>query len=212
MTDVQQWAAWGSAMVSDANGRAGAMAGRIRPLSGAGVVGPAFTVRVVPGDSATLHLALEHVTPGTVLVVDAAGFPDRAVWGEILTRAAMVRGVAGIVVDGAIRDLAAITRLNFPVFAVGTCPAGPHKAGGGAWQVPVSCGGVVVNPGDLVIGDADGVTVVPGPAVDQVREAAHQRRQAEDHYTQQIEQGVTTAQLFGLRPQTPAAPTSGQGH
>lgn len=201
---ADEWLRWGSAMVSDANGRHGAMAGRMRLLSGDGVAGHAFTVRITPGDSASLHLALDHVPRGRVLVVDGAGFADRAVWGEILTRAALARGIRGLVVDGAVRDLAAIRSIGFPVFAVGTTPAGPHKAGGGAWNIPISCGGTVVRDGDLVVADLDGVTVVPAEAVAEVAQATEEKRRSEERIVSEISRGGASAALLGLREPTTA--------
>ena len=99
--------------------------------------------------------------PGEVLVVDAGGYQDTAVWGGIMTRAAVQRGLAGLVVDGAVRDVAEIRELGFPCFARAAVPAGPHKGFGGIIDGPISCAGCPVKPGDLVLGDDDGVCVVP---------------------------------------------------
>src|SRR5690606_28107227 len=125
------------------------------------LVGRAFPIRVLAGDSATCHRALSDAPRGFVLVINGGGYEGRAIWGEILTVAARSKGVRGAVVDGVVRDIGAIRQLDFPLFARGTTPGGPHKGGGGRWGTPITCGGVLVCPGDLVVGDEDGVAVVP---------------------------------------------------
>ncbi|MGX9901553.1 RraA family protein [Arthrobacter sp. SA17] len=137
---AEEWLAFGTPAISDNNGRQGVMSSRIRPQTGSGLVGRAFCVRVVVGDSGSLHQALEVVPSGSVLVVDAGGFADRAVWGEVLTVAAQHRGVVGAVIDGAIRDVAGIRRRGFPLYSAAISAAGPHKACGGSWGARVSCG------------------------------------------------------------------------
>lgn len=188
----------GSSLVSDSNGRAGAMRGRLRSLTGLPVRGPAFTVEIAPGENATLHRAVYAAPRGSVLVVDGRGYPDRAVWGEVLTVAAQQQGIVGLVVDGAVRDVEAMRQRGFPVFAIGTSPAGPHKQPPGRIGVPVSCGSVVVHPGDFVIGDADGVAVVAEADRDRVLAAADARKDMEAEWIAALEAGATTIELLGL--------------
>lgn len=192
------WQRLGTAPISDCAARFGVLSSRIRRLSGDGVLGRAFCVRIMPGDSASLHLALDHVPPDRILVVDAGGHPDRAVWGEVLTVAAQRRAVRGLVVDGAVRDIAAIRRRAFPVYGVGTCPAGPHKSGGGQWGGSVSCGGAVVNDGDLIVGDEDGVVAVAWARRHDVLAEAQQRVAREDRWLSELESGRRSAELLGL--------------
>lgn len=147
--------------VGDTLGRSAAMDSRIKALSpGMKVVGPALTVRVPPDDNLMIHKALTLIQPGDVMVIDAGGNRSRASLGSIMVRIAMKHGAEGIVIDGSVRDAREISELEFPVFAAGVSPNGPFKQGPGEINFPVHCGGLIVYPGDLVIGDDDGVVVV----------------------------------------------------
>ncbi|WP_458114367.1 4-hydroxy-4-methyl-2-oxoglutarate aldolase [Arthrobacter sp. R1-13] len=199
-TMAEEWLAFGTPAISDSNGRQGVLSSRIRPQTVSGLVGRAFCVRVVVGDSGSLHQALEVVPSGSVLVVDAGGFADRAVWGEVLTVAAQHRGVVGAVIDGAVRDVAAIRRRGFPVYSAAISAAGPHKACGGTWGAGVSCGGVSVNTGDLVVADEDGVVVVPWELRETVAASTRATLKREQSLMAQILDGLSTAEFFGLRP------------
>ncbi|TLM86609.1 RraA family protein [Pseudarthrobacter sp. NamE2] len=201
--DFEDWLAFGTSVISDSNGRQGVLSSRIRPQTGTSLVGRAYCVRVVVGDSASLHQALEVVPSGSVLVVDAGGFADRAVWGEVLTAAAQHRGVVGAVIDGAIRDVAAIRRRGFPVYSISISAAGPHKASGGEWGAGVSCGGVSVNTGDLIVADEDGVVVVPWESREVIAAAARANMRREEKLIAQIRAGLSTAEYFGLTRQGP---------
>jgi regulator of RNase E activity RraA len=185
-------------VLSDVLGRAQAMTGRITALTVPALTGPAFPVRVVAGDNKTIHQALGQVPAGAVLVVDAGGYRDRAVWGEVMTIAAQQRGVAGLVLDGATRDVTAIRERGFPVFARGTSPAGPHKAGGGTIGAPICCGGVAVVAGDIVVADADGVTVVPAGRLAATWAAAQQRLLDEQGWIARIRSGESSASVLGI--------------
>lgn len=135
---------------------------RLRPLHRGGrLLGPAFTVRTRSGDNLWVHQALRVLQPGQVLVVDGGGDTSRALVGEILKRIAQQRGCAGFVVDGAVRDVDAFAGNDFPCFARAVTHRGPYKNGPGELAVPVTIDGMLVQPGDVVVGDADGVVVVP---------------------------------------------------
>ena len=138
----------------------------LRPFHRAGrMVGTAFTVRTRPGDNLAIHRALEMVGPGDVIVVDGGGDESRALVGEIMKNVAQWRGAAGYVIDGAIRDVAAFAAGDFPCFARAVIHRGPYKSGPGEINVPVSIGGAVISPGDIVVGDEDGVvSFSPGAA------------------------------------------------
>lgn len=158
---VQQAAQFASSILADVAGRRGALNGRIAPLSPSmRVAGPAITVEVRPGDNLMIHAALALARPGDVIVVDGKGDLDSALMGEIMCQQAVALGLAGVVIDGAVRDSEALRALGFPVFAAGLNPNGPTKFVPGRLNHPVSVGGVCVHPGDLVVGDADGVTVI----------------------------------------------------
>src|SRR5919206_3995612 len=130
----------------------------LRPFHRAGrLVGTAFTIKTRPGDNLAIHRALEMVGPGDVIVVDGGGDESRALIGEIMKNIAQWRGAAGYVIDGAIRDVAAFAAGDFPCFARAVIHRGPYKSGPGEINVPVSVGGMVISPGDIVVGDEDGV-------------------------------------------------------
>ena len=158
---VKRAAAFQPAILADVAGRRGTMHGRIRALAPTmKVAGPAFTVEVRPGDNLMIHAAMTMAKPGDVLVIDGKGDQTCALTGAIMINACKVIGLAGVVVDAAVRDSLELIELGFPVFSVGTNPNGPTKFVPGRINWPVSVGGVAVNPGDLVVGDADGVVVV----------------------------------------------------
>ncbi len=134
----------------------------LRPFhSGGKLMGVAFTVKTRPGDNLAIHKALELVGPGDVIVVDGGGDETRALVGEIMKTIAEYRGAAGYVIDGAIRDAAELAASDFPMFARTAIHRGPYKSGPGEINVPVSVGGTVISPGDIVVGDADGVVSFP---------------------------------------------------
>jgi 4-hydroxy-4-methyl-2-oxoglutarate aldolase len=192
------WSGIPSPVVSDSLARFGAMAGGIRQLTGLSVFGPAHTISVMPADNRTIHESIETVEAGSVLVIDAGGYLDRAVWGEVLTVAAQTKEIAGVVIDGAVRDLAPMRALGFPVFARGASPAGPHKAGGGIAGNPISCGGVIVRPGDMIIGDEDGVAVIPHEVLAETYDKARTRMATEAGWIRRIIGGETTLVVLGL--------------
>lgn len=195
---LARWATYSTATISDGLDRLHAMHADIRLLCGGGLVGRAFTVETGAGDSASLHRALEFAPPGSVLVVDAAGHRGRAVWGHVLTVAAMERGVSGIVLDGVMRDLGEVRNTGFVACARGTCPAGPHKGFQGRWGQPIQCGGVVVTTGDLVVADEDGVVVVPASRVEEVEQEVLAIQERERRLIEEIRRGRSTAELLGV--------------
>lgn len=137
-------------------------------LQGRSMVGPALTVRTRPGDNLAVHVALEAARPGDVLVVDARGDTTYAAMGGLMARYAATLGVAGVVIDGAVRDYEDLSGGSLPVFARGLSHMGPFKSGPGELHGPVSIGGMVVNDGDLVVGDADGLVVLPAGRAAQI--------------------------------------------
>ena len=188
-----------ASLLGDAMNRAGIMAAAIRTIApGTRLAGQARTVSSMAGDNGILHAAIPHMRPGEVLVVDAARVEDVAVWGEIMTHSAMQRGVAGLVLDGAIRDVAAIREMGFPVYCRAVVPRGPHKGFGGTIDAPIACGGVSVAPGDLIVGDDDGVAVVPLADVGRILAAARAAEAREAETIAKIEGGMTSADILGI--------------
>ncbi|MFC4564923.1 RraA family protein [Nocardiopsis mangrovi] len=147
---------------------------------GARLAGPALTVLTRPGDNLYVHRAIEAVRPGQVIVVAGGGDETRALIGELIAGRAKAAGCAGFVLDGAVRDVAVIRALGMPVFARAVTPAGPYKNGPGALDVPVAIGGVVVSPGDYVLGDDDGVAVVTPATATDIAEKAEAKNAQED--------------------------------
>ena len=146
----------------------------LRPMHRGGpLLGVALTVRVRAGDNLFVHKALQRVRPGHVLVIDGDGDTRRALVGEIMKRVAQSRGCAGFVVDGTVRDLDAFAADDFPCFARAVTHRGPYKNGPGEIDVPVAIDGLIVHPGDIVVGDGDGVVVVPPARAESVAAAAH---------------------------------------
>lgn len=168
-------------IVSDNMARMFAGGAALRPYhDGTPMIGVALTVRTRPGDNLMVHKAIDLAAPGDVIVVDAAGVLEQAIIGDIMTSHAARRGVAGFVIDGAIRDAAEIAARPFPVYARGATHRGPYKNGPGEINVPVSIGGMVVRPGDIVVGDADGVVAVPQADAEAVLAAAREQKKKED--------------------------------
>jgi RraA family protein len=147
--------------ISDNMARHYGAGARLRPYHRGGtLIGPAFTVKTRAGDNLLTHKAIDMAAPGDVILVDAGGGLDHAIIGEIMSSLAKKRGVAGIVIDGAIRDVDAIGASDFPVYACGVTHRGPYKDGPGEINVTVSIAGMVVNPGDIIVGDGDGVVAI----------------------------------------------------
>lgn len=169
------------ANVSDVMTRMTAGGARLRPMHAGGVMaGPAFTVKTRPGDNLMVHRALDIADPGDIIVVDAGGDLTNAIIGELMLAFAEHRKLGGFVINGAIRDYAAIHAGAFPVFAAGVTHRGPYKDGPGEINVPVAIDGMVIEPGDLVIGDEDGMLSVPYDALETVARDAEAKQAAEE--------------------------------
>lgn len=157
------------ANIDDNMGRIAALDSRIVPLGKGQLLGTAFTVRVPQGDNLMFHVAMDLAKPGDVIVIDAGGFDNRAIFGELMATYCKTRGIRGIVCDGAVRDSGALAAMeDFPVYACGVTPNGPYKNGPGEIGTPVVAGGKLVNPGDIIVGDDDGVLAIPPSAARQL--------------------------------------------
>jgi len=177
--------------ISDGMNRLYTMHTQIRNLTAPvlKILGPACTVKVFPGDNLMVHKALDIAGPGDVIVVDAGGSSMNAVLGDLVTAKSRHRGIAGFVVDGYIRDLPGILRLGSPVFARGVTPIGPLHRGPGEVNFPIQCGGIVVQPGDLIVGDLNGVVVVPRRIAPVLLRRLQAQKQAEADYIAGVMQG-----------------------
>jgi len=178
-----------AANIGDAQDRLNVMDADIHPIwPGARIVGPAFTVLTRPGDNLAIHAALTHAKPGDILVVAGGGHRERALIGELIGGRARTLGIAGFVIDGSVRDAEGLASYGMPVFARSISPAGPFKDGPGALGVPVAVAGVAILPGDLVVGDADGVVVISHEHAEQVVAKAEAIRDTETAKRRMIEQ------------------------
>jgi len=158
---VRQASAFASSILADVAGRRGAMDGRAKPLSPSmRLAGPAFTIEIRPGDNLMIHAAMAMARPGDILVVDGKADRSCALMGSIMLNACKKLGLGGVVLDAAVRDTEELRELGFPVYAIAANPNGPTKYVPGRINWPISCGGVAVRAGDLVIGDADGIVVI----------------------------------------------------
>jgi len=170
-----------ASILADVGGRRGSLGGRIQPLSRSmKVAGPAFTVEVRQGDNLMIHAALQLAQPGDVIVVDGKGDLSCALTGALMAAHAQKAGIAGFVIDAAVRDTEDCARSSFPIFAAGANPNGPIKSSPGRINWPVSLAGTTVNPGDLIVGDADGVVVVPRETAAEIIKGAQAKVDSED--------------------------------
>jgi regulator of RNase E activity RraA len=178
--------------ISDLMNRLYTMCEAIRPVTdpGLGILGPACTVKVYPGDNLMVHKSLDVAQPGDVVVVDASSATTFAVLGDLVATKARHRGIRGFVVDGLVRDLPGILSLgDFPVFARGVSPIGPLHRGPGEVNYPVSVGGIVVHPGDILVGDRNGVVVIPNECALDLVKGLEQRAAAEADYVAAVARG-----------------------
>jgi 4-hydroxy-4-methyl-2-oxoglutarate aldolase len=192
-------AALGAATVYEANGQRDALDPAIKPLDPTSrIAGRAVTVDLEPADNWFIHVAMLETQPGDILVVDAKGYTQAGPWGDVLTLAAQQRGLAGLVIDGAVRDSQEIIESGFPVFTRGVCIRKTTKVQRGRVNVPVTVGGVLINPGDILVGDADGLARVrPEDAATAIASAAA-RAEKENRMREQILAGASTLELLGL--------------
>lgn len=189
---IKQLARFDAPAISDLMNRLYTVHDDIRALTDPNlpVVGPACTVKCYPGDNLMVHKSLDVAQPGDVLVIDTSASGTTAVLGDLISTKARHRGIAGVVVDGLIRDLPEIRALgDFPVFARGVTPIGPLHRGPGEINHPVSIGGIVVNPGDVIVGDLNGVVVAPRDIAEELLNRLRDREAAEADYRSSVARG-----------------------
>ncbi|WP_134703980.1 RraA family protein [Ammoniphilus sp. YIM 78166] len=198
---IEQLAQYDTAIVSDCfKDNSHAMDAGIKPLAPhQKVCGPAFTVLCPPRDNLTLHLAVSKAQPGEVLVASMSSHYEGGAWGEILTIAALQQGIAGLVIDGSVRDTQPIIGMNFPVLTRGISIKGTDKKNPGKLGASINVGGVTVNPGDIILGDADGVVVIPSERLEEIVAKAEEKVKAEKEIIKQLHQGKMTVDMFDLR-------------
>lgn len=178
------------ANIADNMNRLACVDAKIRPMNKAPLLGTAFTVKTRPGDNLLLHKALDMAKPGDVIVVAAQGDTVNSITGELMISWAKQRGLAGLIIDGAIRDAGAVRNMDIPVYAAGITPNGPYKDGPGEINVPVSCGGIMIKPGDILVGDEDSVVVIDPQDAPQILEKAKATVVKEARFMEEIKNGT----------------------
>ncbi|GAO22249.1 dimethylmenaquinone methyltransferase [Alicycliphilus sp. B1] len=189
----------GTSTLFEASGLAtGAANAAIRPVwAGASIAGPAYPLECSPGDNLAIHIAMEKAPRGSILVISTGGFVA-GYWGEVLTVAAEAAGIAGLVIDGGVRDVAALTSRRFAVFTRGISMRGTIKASAPSVGQPISLTGTPVAPGDLVVADDDGVLVIPAAHVEHALANGQARADKEARMMEALAQGKSTLELMGL--------------
>ena len=190
---------WSTSLLYESAGKLGGMSGEVRPIvPGTKLAGPALTVRCFPSDMLAVVRAIDKARPGDVLVIDVGPQERTTIWGGTASLAARKRGLAGCVTNGAVRDVEEVVEAGLPVFATGVRPQGVLKNHPGWIGIPVAVGGVPVHSGDLVVGDADGVVVVPRERLDEVLERAPEIERTEADKLKHIAGGGSLSRFFGL--------------
>lgn len=198
--DVARLSQFGVATIHEAMGRVGLLRPYIRPAyTGAKLCGPVITVLLQPGDNWMFHVAAEQVREGDVIVAGCTTESEDGFFGELLATSLTARGCKGLVIDGGVRDVADLEKMDFPVFSRAINSKGTIKATLGSVNVQVVVANAVVNPGDVVVADVDGVVVVPRELVGAVADASQRREDLEESKRQKFREGVLGLDLYGMR-------------
>ncbi len=190
---------YSAATIYEAAGRIGSVDPAIKPLGKKmRLCGPALTVLCFPKDNLMLHKALQMAKPGDIIVASTGGFPNAGYFGDLMATSAAARKVGGLAIDGTVRDCAEIIEKGFPVFSRGTCMRGTVKKNLGLINHPTFFGEVIVNPGDLVLGDDDGIVIIPQNKMEEVLESARRRVENEKEKAAALSKGITSMELNKL--------------
>ena len=195
---IKQLGQFSTATVHEALGKYGNLPSAIKPISSTmKVCGSAYTVKTMPGDNMLLHRAYAYAKPGDVIIANCSGFYEAGYWGDLMSLGAKTKGINGLVIDGCVRDADDIEAMGFPVFSRGLCILGTSNHGDGFLNEPIIIGGVLINPGDIIIGDRDGVVVVPQNRIAEAIEMSTAREAKEENIRRQLRDGKTSLQIYG---------------
>ena len=195
---IAQIGKFSTATLHEAMGKTGNLPSGIKPISSKmKVCGTAYTVKTMPCDNMLLHRAYAYAQAGDVLVVNCSNFYEAGYWGDLMSLGAKTKGIAGLVIDGCVRDADDIEAMNFPVFSRGLCIKGTGNQGEGILNQPIIMGEYIVNPGDIIVGDRDGVVVIPQGLVAETIEKAHARELKEERVRIELRKGLNSLQIYG---------------
>jgi 4-hydroxy-4-methyl-2-oxoglutarate aldolase len=198
MTKYLELAQFGTATIHEALGKYGALPSGIKPLNdNTKICGPAVTVQTMPRDNLILHKAIYEAALGSVLIVNCSGFYEAGYWGDVMGAAAQQAGLNGLVIDGCVRDAAELDEMGFPVYCRGLCIHGTTKYGTGSVNQPIIIGDVSITRGDIVVGDRDGVVIVPQERIAEAIEKSTAREIHETKVREMLKMGKTTLEIFG---------------
>ena len=195
---IHELSKFSTATIHEAMGKSGNLPSAIKPIArGMKVCGPAYTVQTIACDNKIIHRAYANAARGDVLVVHCSDYYEAGYWGDLMSLGAKTKGIAGLVIDACVRDADDIEAMNFPVFSRGLCIRGTSSLEGGTLNDPIVVGGVTINPGDIIVGDRDGVVVVPKELLAETIEKAKAREIREESIREQLRQGKTSMQIYG---------------
>ena len=198
MNSIEALSKFSAATLHEALGKSGNLPSAIKPIAaGMKVCGPAYTVKTMPRDNVLLHRAYAYAKPGDVIVADCGGFYEAGYWGDLMSLGAKTKGINGLVIDGCVRDADDIEAMGFNVFSRGLCIRGTSNFGEGSLNETIVIGGIVINPGDFIVGDRDGVVVVPAAKIEEAIEKATARETKEELVRKQLREGKTSIEIYG---------------
>lgn len=198
MNSINQLRQFSAATLHEALGKIGNLPSAIKPIHPEmKVCGPAYTVQTMPRDNVLLHRAYAYAKPGDVIVAHCSGFYEAGYWGDLMSLGAKTQGIAGLVIDACVRDADDIEALGFPVFSRGLCIRGTTNFGEGTLNEPIVIGECLIHPGDIIVGDRDGVVVVPQNRIEETIEKAIAREAREESVREQLRLGKTSIQIYG---------------
>jgi 4-hydroxy-4-methyl-2-oxoglutarate aldolase len=198
MDYIKELSKFSAATIHESLGKIGNLPSAIKPIAAnMKVCGPAYTVKTMPRDNILLHRAYAYAKPGDVIVANCSGFYEAGYWGDLMSLGAKTKGINGVVIDGCVRDADDIEAMGFNVFSRGLCIRGTSNFGEGTLNEPITIGDVFINPGDFIVGDRDGVVVVPAARIEEVIEKATAREAKEENTRRQLREGKTSLEIYG---------------